>query len=64
MSDKRIKNNRIEENKLKKVKEPENLGAVHTHTHTHTHTRYLRKKNSIFGYAEYSSNYFGYSYAL
>ena len=26
------KNNRIEENKLKKVKEPENLGAVHTHT--------------------------------
>lgn len=58
MSDKRIKNNRIEENKLKKVKEPENLGAVHTHT------RYLRKKNSIFGYAEYSSNYFGYSYAL
>mgnify|MGYP001115555013 CR=1 FL=1 len=60
MSDKRIKNNRIEENKLKKVKEPENLGAVHTHTHT----RYLRKKNSIFGYAEYSSNYFGYSYAL
>ena len=38
MSDKRIKNNRIEENKLKKVKEPENLGAVYTHTHTHTHT--------------------------
>lgn len=34
MSDKRIKNNRIEENKLKKVKEPENPGAVHTHTHT------------------------------
>ena len=28
----------------KKIKEAENLMAVHTHTHTHTHTDILKKK--------------------
>ena len=28
----------------KKIKEAENLMAVHTHTHTHTHTDILKKR--------------------